>query len=91
MVKKRRRKPKDAMDRVTDLDLATAIFKTQKSPHAQDVDKGSAAEITPSIEVWASDIARWDFRGVDTPNDIREPKRLNTNRALRKARKRGLI
>jgi len=89
MVKKRRRKPKDAMDRITDFDVATAIHRSRK-PHAQDVDNGTVARMTKHIEVWASDPSRFDFAGVDTPVR-REPKRLNTSRALAKARRQGLI
>ena len=88
MVKKKRRK-QDAMDRITDFDLATAIHRSRK-PHAQDVDNGTVARMTKHIEVWATDPSRFDFAGVDTPVR-REPKKLNQNRALAKARRQGLI
>ena len=77
-------------DRVTDFDLATAIHKS-RSQHAQDVDNGTRARVTKNIGLYAFDPSRFDFAGVDTPHDRREPKQFNMKSALAKARKQGFI
>jgi len=89
MARKKRRKSKDAMDRVTDLDLATALFDTVGS-HAADVDRGTQAREVKDVAVWWFNRNRLDFKGVDTPLQKR-PKTLNRANALRKARREGLI
>lgn len=77
-------------DRVTDFDVATAVFR-RGSQHAQDVDKGSRANVTTNLGRYIFDPSRSDFAGVDTPNDLREPKQFNMKRALSKARKMGFM
>lgn len=81
---------KSRPDRVTDFDIATAIHKS-RSQKAQDVDNGTRARITKNIGLYAFDPSRFDFAGVDTPLDRREPKQFNMKRALSKAKKQGFI
>ncbi len=77
-------------DRVTDFDVATAIHRS-RSQHAQDVDNGTRARVTKNIGLYAFDPSRFDFAGVDTPHDRREPKQFNMGRALAKAKKMGFM
>jgi len=93
MVTKRKKSTKKrsrGMDRVTDFDVATAIHRS-RSQHAQDVDNGTRARVTKNIGLYAFDPSRFDFAGVDTPNDRREPKQFNMGRALAKAKKLGFM
>jgi len=90
MVAKRKSKARSRPDRVTDFDLATAIHMS-RSQHAQDVDNGTRARVTKNIGLYSFDPSRFDFAGVDTPLDRREPKQFNMKRALAKAKKQGLI
>lgn len=85
MVKKKRRS-----DRVTDLDIVTAIHRS-RSQKAQDVDDGTFARVTTSAIAWSFQKNRLDFSGVDTPNVKRRPKNLNEKRALSEAKKRGFF
>ncbi len=84
--KKSRKRP----DRVTDFDIATAIHRN-RSLHAQQVDEGSSARITENIGLFAFSPNRFDFLGVDTPNNRREPKQFNMKKSLAKARKMGFL
>ena len=94
MVAKRKSKSKSrrrqGKDRITDFDVATAIHRS-RSQHAQDVDNGTKARVTKNIGLYAFDPSRFDFAGVDTPNDRREPKQFNMGKALAKARKIGFM
>lgn len=85
MVKKKRRS-----DRVTDLDIVTAIHD-RRGKHARDVDEGTAARVTTNVGLWSFSPNRFDFLGVDTPNVKRRPKNLNAKRALRVAKKKGFM
>lgn len=89
MVKKKSSR-KSRPDRVTNFDIAHAIHK-RRSLHAQQVDEGTKARVTDNIGLFAFDPSRFDFAGVDTPNNRREPKQFNMKRALSKAKKQGLI
>jgi len=84
--KKSRKRP----DRVTDFDIAFAIH-TSRSQHAQDVDNGSSARITENLGLFAHDPSRFDFLGIDTPTNRREPKQFNRKKSLAKAKKMGFI
>jgi len=77
-------------DRVTDFDVATAIHRS-RSQHAQDVDNGTRARVTKNIGLYAFDPSRFDFAGVDTPKDRREPKQFNMGKALAKAKRLGFM
>ena len=88
--KKSTRKRSKGADRVTDFDVATAIHRS-RSQHAQDVDNGTSARLTKNIGLYAFDPSRFDFAGVDTPRDRREPKQFNMGRALSKAKKLGFM
>ena len=92
MVAKRKKSKtrKRGADRVTDFDIAFAIH-TSRSQHAQDVDNGTSARLTKNIGLYAFDPSRFDFAGVDTPKDRREPKQFNRKRSLAKAKKMGFI
>jgi len=93
MVAKRKKSPtrrRRGEDRVTDFDVATAVFRT-KSLHAQQVDRGSRANVTKNLGRYIFDPSRSDFAGVDTPNDLRDPKQFNMKKALQKAKKMGFM
>lgn len=92
MVTKRKKSKKRTrgVDRVTDFDVATAIHRS-RSLHAQQVDEGTKARVTKNIGLYAFDPSRFDFAGVDTPKDRREPKQFNMGRALAKAKKLGFM
>jgi len=94
MVTKRKKKSptrrRRGEDRITDFDVATAIHRS-RSKHAQQVDEGSRARVTKNIGLYAFDPSRFDFAGVDTPNDRREPKQFNMARSLAKAKKMGFM
>ncbi len=85
MVKKKR-----SSDRVTDLDIVTAIHN-RRGKHAREVDEGTAARITKNVGLWSFSPNRFDFLGVDTPNVKRKPKNLNPKRALAVAKKKGFM
>ena len=92
MVAKRKKSPTKRRrdDRITDFDVATSIHRS-RSQHAQDVDNGTRARVTKNIGLYAFDPSRFDFAGVDTPLDRREPKQFNMGRALSKAKKLGFM
>lgn len=94
MVTKRKKKSptrrKRGEDRITDFDVATAIHRS-RSQHAQDVDNGTSARLTKNIGLYAFDPSRFDFAGVDTPKDRREPKQFNMAKSLAKARRMGFM
>jgi len=84
--KKSRKRP----DRVTDFDIATAIHRN-RSLHAQQVDEGTSARITENLGLYAFSPNRFDFLGVDTRTNRREPKQFNMKKSLAKAKKMGFI
>lgn len=88
--RKKKSKRSRGEDRVTDFDVATAIHRS-RSQHAQDVDNGTRARVTKNIGLYAFDPSRFDFAGVDTPNDRREPKQFNMGKALAKAKRMGFM
>ena len=93
MVTKRKKSTKRRSrgeDRVTDFDVATAIHRS-RSQHAQDVDNGTSARLTKNIGLYAFDPSRFDFAGVDTPRDRREPKQFNMAKSLAKAKRLGFM
>ena len=83
------KKKKRSKDRVSDLDLVT-FLNSRRSKHAQEVDRGTLAQLTKIPEVWNSDPSRFDFMGVDTPFQSK-PKRFNKNNAKRRSKREGFI
>lgn len=90
VTKRKKSKSRKGADRVTDFDIAFAIH-TSRSQHAQDVDNGTSARLTTNLGLYAHDPSRFDFLGVDTPKNRREPKQFNRKSSLAKARKMGFI